>query len=74
MDEIKTNGILEQQSPVGLNGGINAGIGLLAHSDERNFIFNPTKGHYVEMESFSQIKLQEAILTFLNYLSMHLSI
>jgi outer membrane protein assembly factor BamA len=64
MDEIKTNGILEQQSPVGLNGGINAGIGLLAHSDERNFIFNPTKGHYVEMESFFSNKITGSDFNF----------
>lgn len=64
MDEIKPNGILEQQSPVGLNGGINAGIGMLAHNDERNFIFNPTKGHYVELESFLSNKVTGSDFNF----------
>lgn len=50
--ETKEGGILEQQSPVGINGGRNAGVGFLVHYDERDFIFNPTKGHYAELESF----------------------
>lgn len=68
IDEIKTDGILQRQSPVGLNGGINAGLGILAHNDERDFIFNPTKGHYIELESFFSNKIVGSEFSFFKLL------
>jgi len=51
--EIKEGGILDTQPIVGQQGGFLSGLGLVLNFDNRNNIFFPTKGTFVEFVSFA---------------------
>ncbi len=51
--EIKEGGILDTQPIVGKNGGFLSGAGIVLNYDNRDNIFFPTKGTFVEFVSFS---------------------
>lgn len=51
--EIQEDGILATQSIPGQQGGFLSGLGLVLNFDNRNNIFFPTKGTFVEFVSFS---------------------
>lgn len=53
INQIVEKGKLEFDNPIGIKGGKNIGLGLILHYDQRNYLFNPTKGHYIEAESFA---------------------
>ncbi len=42
------NGLLESNNTIGVEGGPISGLGLVANYDSRDFLFNPTKGWFVE--------------------------
>lgn len=50
--EIKEEGILDTQSVTGKNGGFLSGAGIVLNYDNRDNIFFPTKGTFVEFVSF----------------------
>jgi len=50
--EIKENGILATETITGQNGGFLSGAGLVLNYDNRNNIFFPTKGNFVELVGF----------------------
>lgn len=50
--EIKEGGILDTQPITGNQGGLLSGAGLVLNYDNRNNIFFPTKGYFVELVSF----------------------
>lgn len=71
----KENGLLEGGDYTGKNGGLISGIGLVAQLDTRDFIFNPTKGVFMETEVFvndeftqSNFSYQRFSLDFAKYL------
>ena len=55
--DFKKGGILESNPIIGKEGGRVAGIGFITQYDNRDFIYNPTKGCYIEAEFFVGNKL-----------------
>ncbi len=51
--EIKEDGILATQPVAGKNGGFLSGAGIVLNYDNRDNIFFPTKGTFIELVSFS---------------------
>ncbi|HMP30403.1 MAG TPA: BamA/TamA family outer membrane protein [Saprospiraceae bacterium] len=50
--DVADRGLLEADAPIGIDGGRMVGIGVLMQNDHRDFLFNSTKGHYLEIEYF----------------------
>lgn len=50
--DLKSGGILDSNPIVGKSGGSVAGLGFVTQYDNRDFIYNPTKGCYMEAEVF----------------------
>ncbi len=61
---IKPSGKLFNDSPSGINGGRMMGLGVLLQNDHRDFLFNSTKGHYLEFEIFKSSKYLSSDFSF----------
>lgn len=74
MNVTKKDSLLNNGDYKGISGGIISGIGFVAQWDTRNFIYNPTKGFYLESELFfsgnftgSDFNYQRFTLDFAKY-------
>jgi outer membrane protein assembly factor BamA len=75
--EIFEGGILQNNEPTGITGGRMIGLGFLLQNDHRDFLFNSTKGHYIEFEYFnstrgfgSDFNYQRLLLNAVKYFSL----
>jgi len=65
--DIKEGGILDSNPIVGKEGGRVAGFGFVAQYDSRDFIYNPSKGCFMEAEIFLGNQLSGSQYTFQRY-------
>ena len=60
IEDKKVNGLLENGNYTGEDGGVISGIGLVGQLDTRDYIFNPTKGVFMETEIFANAKFTQS--------------
>lgn len=53
---LEENGLLETSDEIGKEGGTVSNVGLLAFYDQRNNIFYPTKGFFIQASAFTSSK------------------
>jgi outer membrane protein assembly factor BamA len=53
IDKIKENGLLSNDNPTGVSGGITSGAGILIQYDSRDYIQFPTKGVFAETQFYT---------------------
>lgn len=77
MSITEKDSLLQSGNYIGNNGGTISGIGIVAQWDTRDYIYNPTKGHYMETEIFingnivgSDFNYQRYSLDFAKYFSL----
>jgi len=64
IEDKKVNGLLENGNYTGEDGGVISGIGLVGQLDTRDYIFNPTKGVFMETEIFANAKFTQSNFTY----------
>ena len=65
--DLKEGGILESNPIVGKEGGRVSGMGFVTQYDSRDFIYNPSKGCYIEGEIFIGNKIIGSQYSFQRY-------
>lgn len=64
IEDKKVNGLFEKGDYTGEDGGIISGVGLVGQLDTRDYIFNPTKGVFMEAEIFANSKFTQSNFTY----------